>query len=101
MDTTPETLQPLKRGRGRPRKPCTEQKPKNPRGRPLGSIDERVRLRTEEENFKIRQERAKKYFENNPDKVIARKQSYEKYYESHKDEINQRRREKRATLNHI
>ena len=85
----------VKRGRGRPRKVCTEVKIKNPLGRPLGSISEKVHSRTDEENFKIRQDRTKKYFTNNPKKLLTTKASYQKYYESHKDEINERRRKKK------
>ena len=85
----------VKRGRGRPRKVCTEVKIKNLLGRPLGSISEKVHSRTDEENFKIRQDRTKKYFTNNPEKLVTTKASYQKYYESHKDEINERRREKK------
>ena len=85
----------VKRGTGRPRKVSTEVKIKNPLGRPLGSISEKVHSRTDEENFKIRQDRTKKYFSNNPEKLLTTKASYQKYYESHKDEINQRRRKKK------
>ena len=94
MEST-DTIITIKRGRGRPRKICTEIKIKNPLGRPLGSISQKVHERTAEDNFKIRQDRTKKYFLNNPDKVIKTKESYQKYYELHKDEINKRRREKK------
>ena len=49
----------------------TEVKIKNPLGRPLGSISEKVHSRTDEENFKIRQDRTTKYFTNNPEKLLT------------------------------
>ena len=61
MEST-DTIIKIKRGRGRPRKICTEIKIKNTLGRPLGSISQKVHQRTAEDNFKIRQDRQRNIF---------------------------------------